>query len=420
MAHRMKRRDSERGAVIVTVTLLLLVLLGFMGIALDLGHLFVIRTELQTSMDACALAAAQELDGELDSITRATHAGIAAGNANNVDLQSTSWNGKPKIVATEISFFDKDHATTLSATTARYAKCAHTQGATSTPLLRMASFVPVAASTPAAMDVGAFAEATMAPAQSTCPLPVGLIQRNSTKPDHGFVVGEWLTLLSKDPSKVALGPGQIGWLNLNPNGNNGAKTLVDQLKGICGITTSTAVQIQGVKDTLDDVWNARFGMYKNNDGPDVSPPDFTGYVYTKPVAGTGKGNNSGTTGTWQTGSNAYSDFVARRQAFAMCAATVSDCQKATGMTFNAKTLASPAQLQQYGSNRRLVAVPIIASASSGTISDFACMLMLQPIPSPFADVQLEYRGNASTPGSPCTASGLPGGTAGPLVPVLVR
>jgi hypothetical protein len=57
---------------------------------------------------------------------------------------------------------------------------------------------------------------------------------------------------------------------------------------------------------------------------------------------------------------------------------------------------------------------------SNKVIDFTCMLILQPIPSPFDDVKLEFRGNASAPGSPCTGSGLPGGAAGPLVPVLVR
>jgi hypothetical protein len=35
-------------------------------------------------------------------------------------------------------------------------------------------------------------------------------------------------------------------------------------------------------------------------------------------------------------------------------------------------------------------------------------------------VKLEFRGNAGAVGSPCTTNGLPGGSAGPLVPVLVR
>jgi len=62
----------QRGAVIITVCLFLLFLLGFMGIAMDFGRLFIVKTELQTAMDSCALAAAQELDFQASSIDRAT------------------------------------------------------------------------------------------------------------------------------------------------------------------------------------------------------------------------------------------------------------------------------------------------------------------------------------------------------------
>jgi hypothetical protein len=39
---------------------------------------------------------------------------------------------------------------------------------------------------------------------------------------------------------------------------------------------------------------------------------------------------------------------------------------------------------------------------------------------PNDDVKIEVIGAASDPASPCTTNGLPGGAAGPLVPVLVR
>ncbi len=72
----------------------------------------------------------------------------------------------------------------------------------------------------------------------------------------------------------------------------------------------------------------------------------------------------------------------------------------------------------WGSNRRIVTVPVTDSANK--VIDFMCMLMLQPLSVPMADVQLEYLGNASDPTSPCSFSGMPGGVAGPLVPALVR
>jgi hypothetical protein len=84
-------------------------------------------------------------------------------------------------------------------------------------------------------------------------------------------------------------------------------------------------------------------------------------------------------------------------------------------------------LYAYGTNRRVMPVPVVGAALDNTatkIIDFACMLMLQPLPDQaektVTQVNLEYLGNAAAPDSPCRASGLPGGSAGPLVPVLVR
>jgi len=61
----------QQGAVIITVCLLMLFLLGFMGIALDYGRLFIVKTELQTALDSCALSAAHELDRQAGAIARA-------------------------------------------------------------------------------------------------------------------------------------------------------------------------------------------------------------------------------------------------------------------------------------------------------------------------------------------------------------
>ena len=395
-------KRPERGGVLVAFAVLLVLLMGFMGLALDIGHLYVIRTELHTAMDACALAGAQELNGQPDAIVRATNAGIAAGNANRVDMQSAAWNGKGGVTAADLSFSDKDHAATASSAAARYVRCAHTQPATETPLLLMFGQALGAAAFKGTMDVGAAAEATLAPAQSACPVPLALKGKaGGAKPDYGFAKGEWVTLLSKSGAAN----GQIGWANLD--GSNNASETQAELKGHCGTRVGDTLGTPGVQQAVADIWNTRFGIYKNGDGPDVDPPDFTGYVYTAT--------------SYPAGSNAYDDFVAKRQAFAACAATVPDCEKNNGIKLNAKTLATPGaggELQRYGTNRRLVVVPVVNGASR--VVDYACMLMLQPLSTPMVDVQLEYLGNASAANSPCTGNGLPGGAAGPLVPVLVR
>lgn len=396
--------DRESGGVIVTFAILLVLLMGFTGLALDMGHLFIVRSELHTAMDACALAGAQELDGLSDSLTRAKNAGIAAGNANRVDMQSATWSGKSRVTETDISFFDKGHIATTSPSDARFVRCSHTQLATETPLLRMFGSALGSSAYAGTVDVGAFAEATTTPSQSTCPVPLALNPKlGGTAPDYGFAKGEWVTLLSKSTATN----GQIGWANLD--GSTNAAETEAELGGYCGTRVGDKLGTPGVQQTISDIWNSRFGIYKNADGPSIHHPDFTGFVYVKNAT------------SWPTGSNAYSDFAAKRQIFAACADTISNCEKNNDLKLNAKSLATPGtggELQKYGTNRRLVAVPVVDDANQ--VKDFACMLLLQPLSNPLVDVQLEYVGSASSVGSPCTASGLPGGIAGPLVPVLVR
>ena len=67
------QRDPSRqnGAILVMTILFLILLLGFAALALDLGRLYVLRTEMQNAADSAALAAAVELDGRDNAIADA-------------------------------------------------------------------------------------------------------------------------------------------------------------------------------------------------------------------------------------------------------------------------------------------------------------------------------------------------------------
>jgi len=67
------KRD-ESGAIMVFFAISLVVLLGLVAISFDMGRINITQTELQSYADNVALAAAGELDGKADSITRATAA----------------------------------------------------------------------------------------------------------------------------------------------------------------------------------------------------------------------------------------------------------------------------------------------------------------------------------------------------------
>ena len=421
-------RRRQGGSVIVTVSLAMLFLLGFMGIALDFGRLFIVKTELQTAMDSCALAAAQELDGNATTaLTRARSAGKTAGNLNRVNMQSVNWSGQGQLVDAEIIFRNADYSVTTNPATARYAQCQHTQPNIQMFLLRaMGAFIGDAAAYPNTQNVAAMAVATRGSAQSTCPIPVALKPKaGGVAPNYGFVPGEWVTLINQQNAAVG---GQIGWANLD--GSNSASETTAELSGRCGTRIGDTLGTPGVQATIADTWNGRFGIYKSNSGPSQNNPDFTGYSYTL--------------SSWPAGQNAYNgmpgagapassqNFVTKRAAYASCADIgtnvkgANSCESITGLSLNGgfqNPLAAPGNMmgghKDYGRNRRIVTLPII-NASSGVIG-FACMLMLQPLSVPMSDAKLEFLGNAGSTNSPCTTSGLAGGsTGGPLVPVLVR
>lgn len=57
----MKRCDGRRGAVFVSVAVMLVVLLGFAALTIDVGYLQIVRTQCQAAADAAAMAAAPSL-----------------------------------------------------------------------------------------------------------------------------------------------------------------------------------------------------------------------------------------------------------------------------------------------------------------------------------------------------------------------
>lgn len=62
MRDHIHTQDSQRGSVLVLVTISMVVLLGVAGLALDMGHAFLMKTRLQNALDAAALSGAKTLD----------------------------------------------------------------------------------------------------------------------------------------------------------------------------------------------------------------------------------------------------------------------------------------------------------------------------------------------------------------------
>jgi Flp pilus assembly protein TadG len=433
MAHRMRHGCGiarQKGAVLILVGISLAVLVGFLGIVIDLGRLFVTKAELQSGMDACALAAASELrpganPPDFDAVNRAISAGITAGNRNNVGFQAAS----VAITAADIYFSDhlSDNSTTFpfgyvsaaaaNPTTARYVLCARAQTGIATWFMQvLEAFLGV---TSTADSVGAWAAATTAPAQTACGIPIGICKVGSP-PSYGFTSGQWIS------GRFDAGGGLTGsfnWIDFSPPAG-GASELAALLagQGQCDLNVTSPVGQTGiVGNAAAKAWNSRFGLYQGGGGnPNLTtaPPDFTGYSYTSTNV--------------PSQSNAFPDFQAKRQVFAsygLAVDTVSAGNTITGLSVNnsysVSTHGASGQHGTNGADRRVATAPIVdcgqwATSQTVPILGWACVLMLHPISAPSDIVHMEYLGSAAVVGSPCTTYGIAGGTAGPLVPVLVH
>src|SRR5579863_5552605 len=111
---RAKPKRTRRGFSLLLIAVSATVMFGMVGLAFDLGRMFIVKNELQTFVDASALAACRQMDGSQTGIQNA-HAMAAAG-----PLGSTSpnaWN----FGANNVANVSDTYATTFGGTYDAYA-----------------------------------------------------------------------------------------------------------------------------------------------------------------------------------------------------------------------------------------------------------------------------------------------------------
>jgi len=418
---RQPGRRRQRGAVAIIVGLTLAVLVGFAGLALDLGRLYVNKAELQNAADSCALAAARELTCDPTSgacpgsyLESAEAAGLFIAGRNARDFQDA-----PAAIAADDIRFNTAMAPNSNYLSraagadpaSKYAMC----------IARAQGIVPwfMGVFGVGAQSVSATAVATLAPAQTNCGIPLAMCSKGPAggAPPFGLHVGQWYS------SRFSAGGGLSGnfnWIDFSPP--SGGETELAQLmtgSGVCDTRVTAPVGQTGVLgNAMAKAFNSRFGLYMGGGGNPTlgsAPPDYTGHAYTAL--------------NWPARSNALADFLARRNTHEAYGTTVSAGNAETGLNisnaYNPTT--TPAQHKASGADRRLVVAPIVdcagwATSNTTTIEAWACVLLLHPIANPNDDVFFEYRGLSSDPNSPCATAGSVGGpgSVGPQVPALVQ
>jgi Flp pilus assembly protein TadG len=420
-AQRRAHSRSQVGAVAIVVGLSLAVLIGFAGLALDLGRLYVSKSELQNAADACALAAARELTCDpaagacpVSYLQSAELAGqfLAARNAR--DFQ-----GVPVTIAAD----DIRFSTTLAPNSAYLPRSAGADPASRYVMCiaRADGIVPwfMGVLGIGVQSVSATAVATLAPAQTNCGIPLGICSQGAAggSPPYGLNVGQWVT--GRFDSSAGQ-TGNFGWIDYTPPGG-GASELAALLTspGVCSLNINDQVGEAGMNQSVARAYNSRFGLYQGGGGNpniDTAPPDFTGYSYTPT--------------NWPSQSNALGDFLGRRNSHDSYGSTIAAGNALTGLSisnaYNPTT--TPAQHAVKGADRRLVVAPIVdcsawaGGSTTAPILAWACVLLLHPIDGPTDIVRFEYVGLSNAQNSPCATSGAVGGpgSVGPQVPALVQ
>ena len=403
-------RRTQGGAVAVIVALSLAVLIGVVGLALDLGKLYIVRSELQNSADACALAAVRDLTGATINLSVSEAAGITAGNLNRVFFQST-----PVQLSTDSNVTFSDSLTNpflpkgsvAHSSTMKYVKCTTSLANVANWFAQVLNVLP--GNSVANASVSTMAVATISPAQTTCAIPVFVCAAGTqvSPPIAGqsYTRGQWIASKTGSPPKY--GAGNFGWSALD--GSNSATSIRDELTGnYCALPAiGSSIGSPGNKITDTGAWNSRFGIYANPYSQSADTPDFTGFAYT--IA------------SWPAQSNAYSDFVSKRSTFTGyqgdANAGISTSGSSAGTTYSA------------GADRRLALAPEVDCAQllnghKANIAWWDCVLMLDPMDKGggAAAVHLEYEGKSTDASVPCATQGIPGdgSSVGPLVPVLVQ
>lgn len=410
-------KHHQSGAIAIIVALSIAVLIGFVGLALDLGKLYITKTELQNSGDACALAASRELTGtNANQLEIAEAAGITTGASNRVLFQ-----GEAVTLAVNDSvafsqtlngiYLAKNAYGPTEALLMKYARCTVSRTGIVNWFIQALNSLP--GITIGNQAVAATAVAGLSPAQTNCAIPVSLCSDDLA----GKPVGTWLEGAIGPPGSGGL-TGNFKWIDFTPP-SGGASELAGILKGsgACNIPSiGSEVGQPGNVASLADEWNSRFGIYKGSTTPANATPDFTGFAYTDAAT------------SWPSKFDAYGDFITKRSAN-----TAYQGDALTGLNVQG-TIKDATFLQANGADRRLAIVPVVdcddfISGSTAPVQSWACILMLHPINNSSGGsgtgatrMYLEYRGVSSDPASPCATLGLPGtvGSAGPMVPVLVQ
>lgn len=218
MAHRSASRfGSRRGFVLVTAAICMIGFLALVGLATDLGRVYVARNELQIFVDEAAFAACFELDGSAAGVTRARS---VAATGPTSGTPNRWYFGTQAVAAPDVQFAAAPGGPfqTSPVSPAGY-RFVRIQASGTVKLY----FLPVVPGIPDSHILTVTATAGQVPQSELGDglAPFSPDAHNVGDPDFGFSKGQLYTLRWAPPGQRTKESGSCpGDLNYDPNGSN--------------------------------------------------------------------------------------------------------------------------------------------------------------------------------------------------------
>lgn len=181
------RNQRKRGFTLVAMAISATALVAVVGLALDVGRLYIAKNETQIYCDAAALAAVKQLNGYSSGVTSATAAATAVNNSYN--LNSTTASGSA------ITFANAAAGPWLAAANLPATPSGYMYAKVSLPVQMPLYFLPIVAQRYSQQVASVAAAGQVEITSFGAGLgPYSLVSTNTTGPNFGFVVGNEYTI----------------------------------------------------------------------------------------------------------------------------------------------------------------------------------------------------------------------------------
>ncbi len=210
-------RPPRRGFVLLSFGVSLVVIIAMLGLAVDVGHLYIAKAELQGYADAASVAAAYALDGTSAGLTNAT-----AAAQSGLGSPANSWNFASQAVATPQVTFASNFAGPFqssppSATGVIYVKV-NVTGSLALYFLPILPAISNAQSVAASSTAGQITRSSLGDGLS----PFSPDAHIATDPNFGFTVGADYTLKWPPLGKTTSCAGDAGLTAAGGSNNRGS------------------------------------------------------------------------------------------------------------------------------------------------------------------------------------------------------